>query len=147
MPVFLLVVACLIFSCNEQQQGSENSGVAVKRKVAACYRYINNHDTIILKTINVNGFITGTLVYNLYEKDKNKGTIQGVMKGGILIVNYTFFSEGIKSERQVAFKKDDENFIEGYGNAEDKDGKTVFKNIDSLTFSRSVILKPYDCDQ
>ena len=147
VSVFLIAIACLIFSCNSQQQESENSKAPVQEKVADCYHYINNKDTIILKTINVNGFITGTLIYNLYEKDKNRGTIQGAIKRGLLIADYTFLSEGTKSIRQVAFKKDGENFIEGYGDIEDKDGKTIFKNIDSLTFSSRVILKPYDCEK
>ena len=147
VSVFLIAIACLIFSCNSQQQESENSKVPVQEKVADCYQYINNNDTIILKTINVNGFITGTLVYNLYEKDKNRGTIQGAIKRGLLIADYTFVSEGTKSVRQVAFKKDGENFIEGYGDAADKGGKMIFKNIDSLTFNSRAILKPYDCEK
>ncbi|MDQ2862476.1 MAG: hypothetical protein M3R50_02290, partial [Bacteroidota bacterium] len=65
----------------------------------------------------------------------------------VLIADYTFFSEGTKSVREVAFKKDGENFIEGYGDAEDKDGKMIFKNAASLAFSSSVILKPFDCDK
>ncbi|MDQ2864220.1 MAG: hypothetical protein M3R50_11355, partial [Bacteroidota bacterium] len=83
VPAFLAVIACLIFSCNNQQQESENSKAPVEEKSANCYRYINNKDTIVLTTVNVKDFITGTLVYNLYEKDKNTGTIQGKMKGDV----------------------------------------------------------------
>ena len=106
---------------------------------------LNNHDTVILKTIDVNGIITGTLVYNLYEKDKNRGTIQGKMKGDLLIADYSFTSEGTFSVRQVVFKKSDTTFIEGYGDIEDKNGKTIFKNTDSLDFTNSIILNEYDC--
>jgi hypothetical protein len=144
-PVFLLAIACIVFSCNNQRQQSATNEKPGESNLLNCYQYINNNDTIILKTVNVKGFITGTLVYNLYEKDKNKGTIQGSMKGDVLIADYTFFSEGMKSVRQVAFKKIGSNFIEGYGDVEDKNGKMIFKNPDSLTFSKSVILRPFDC--
>ena len=142
---FLAAITCIVFSCNNQQQQSATNEKPDENNLLNCYRYINNNDTINLKTVNVKGFITGTLVYNLYEKDENKGTIQGSMKGNVLIADYTFFSEGMKSVRQVAFKKIGSNFIEGYGDVEDKNGKMIFKNPDSLTFSQSVILKAFDC--
>jgi hypothetical protein len=110
-----------------------------------CYRYIHNRDTVLLNTIYINGSVTGTLVYNFYEKDKNKGTIQGKMTGDILFADYSFSSEGIQSVRPITFRKIGENFIEGYGETENTNGKTFFKDPDSLNFAHSIVLKPYDC--
>jgi hypothetical protein len=137
----------LLISCNNQPQESKVSIPSSKTSPLNCYKYINSNDTIILKTIYINGFVTGTLVYNLYQKDKNMGTIQGQMKGELLIADYSFISEGVQSVRQVAFKKHGKTFIEGYGETEYKKGKTTFKNIDSLDFNHSIVLSGIDCDK
>ena len=134
-------------SCGSQPQESKENIPSTNASPLVCYRYIDKADTIILKTIYVNGFVTGTLVYNLYQKDKYSGTIQGQMKGELLIADFSFFSEGVKSVRQVAFKKKGKNFIEGYGETEDKNGKTTFKNIDSLNFTHSIVLREVDCEK
>ena len=150
MALKILIFLCalsFIVSCGSQPQESKENIPSTNASPLVCYRYIDKADTIILKTIYVNGFVTGTLVYNLYQKDKYSGTIQGQMKGELLIADFSFFSEGVKSVRQVAFKKKGKNFIEGYGETEDKNGKTTFKNIDSLNFTHSIVLREVDCEK
>ena len=72
---------------------------------------------------------SGTLIYNFFENNTEPlAGLKGRFAGG----NYSFISEGTASVRQVAFKQDDE-WVEG-GDAEEKDGKTVFKSLDSLVF-------------
>jgi hypothetical protein len=95
--------------------------------------------------VSVDGFINGTLVYNYFEKDKNKGTLQGRMKGELLIADYTFASEGVESVRQVVFKQHGDTFTEGYGEVQVINGKSSFKNLDSLDFGHSFILRKIDC--
>lgn len=141
---FLCAINCIV-SCGSQPQKSKENIPSTNAGSLVCYRYISNTDTVILKTIYVNDSVTGTLVYNFYQKDKYSGTIQGQMKGELLIADFTFFSTGVKSVRQVAFKKKGKNFIEGYGETEDKNGKTTFKNIDSLNFTHSIVLVQADC--
>ena len=138
-------VVSFFSSCADQQQSSKTNEKAEETKSISCYRYINNRDTVILKTALINGFLTGILEYKFYEKDRNQGTIQGKMNGDILFADYSFSSEGTVSRRQVAFKKIGENFVEGYGETQNINGKEVFKNTDSLDFTHSVILQPYDC--
>ena len=70
------------------------------------------------------------------------GPIQGGMRGDVLLANYTFFSEGVSSIRQIAFKKEQDYFIEGFGANGDK---TVFKDPGSLQFNDAVKLKAVDC--
>ena len=86
------------------------------------------------------------LAARLFEKDKNTGTIQGNMQDSLLVADYTFMSEGTTSVRQVAFKKTANGFVEGYGDVEDKDGKMIFKNVDSLTFNNTSVLTEIDCE-
>src|SRR6478672_6051619 len=141
-----LLIICLVFSCNQQQNPPAPEKNLPKINSTNCYRYITNKDTVILKTTDANGMVSGTLFYNLYQKDKNSGTIQGKMKGDLLIADYSFNSEGVTSVRQVAFKKTGNTFIEGYGESVEENGKMNFKNADSLDFSHSFRLVAYVCE-
>ena len=69
------------------------------------------------------------------------------MRGDTLVADYTFNSEGIESVRQVAFLKKGDQLLEGYGDVEQKDNKTVFKNISTLSFGQSTIFNKTDCKQ
>jgi hypothetical protein len=100
----------------------------------------------MLKTISAGDFITGLLVYNIYQKDKNTGTIQGSMQGDLLVADYSFNSEGVNSVRQVVFKKLGKVFEEGMGEMKEYDNKIIFTNIDSLHFNDSIVLKEFQCE-
>jgi hypothetical protein len=141
-----LFIIGLVLSCNEQQKEPVPGQNLPKTNSTNCYSYITSKDTVILKTTNANGMVSGSLFYNLYQKDKNSGTIKGKMKGDLLIADYSFNSEGVLSVRQIAFKKTGNTFVEGYGESEEKNGKMIFKNADSLDFSHSFKLVAYDCE-
>lgn len=145
----ILILGSFLVSCNSQEKKSEqvSSEQGETKKVAPinCYRYASNSDTITLKVIHVGNSITGTLVYRLKEKDKNKGTIQGEMKGDILVADYTFTSEGTQSIRQIAFKLEGNSFVEGYGDIVTNNNKIGFKNLDSLRFNPTMKLTEIDC--
>jgi len=138
--IHFLIFASLFISCNSQNEETEKTSSqqvkSTRPSPISCYRYATATDTIILKVIHVGNLVTGTLVYILKEKDKNKGTIQGKMKGDILVADYTFMSEGIQSIRQIVFKKEGSSFVEGYGD---------FKNIESLNFNTSMKLAEVAC--
>ena len=144
-----IIILGLLMSCNSQQEASVNKDLPASEVKATatnnCYQYATAADTIALKITHQGDSITGTLVYKLKEKDSNNGTIRGVMKNNVLIADYTFMSEGIQSVRQVAFKSEGNSFIEGYGDGIDQDGKFMFKNSDSLTFSSSIKLSEVVC--
>lgn len=136
----ILLLAGLFASCNSQDEktdktSSEQAGTN-KSSSINCYSYASANDTVYLKVVHTGDSITGTLVYRLKEKDKNQGTIRGNMRGDILIADYAFMSEGIQSTRQVAFKKEANSFVEGYGD---------FKNIDSLKFNSFMKLVEVAC--
>jgi hypothetical protein len=139
----------MLISCNSEEKKVEDKESKQSEPNASslinCYQYTTGSDTIILKLIHVGKSITGALVYKLKEKDKNKGTIQGYMRDNVLIADYTFLSEGVQSVRQVAFKLEGNSFIEGYGDNISQNGKIIFKNLDSLSFSSSVKLREIAC--
>lgn len=111
-----------------------------------CYLYIKNRDTVSLTLTSDGNKHKGELTYNLFEKDKNAGKVSGEMKGDTLMMDYTFNSEGTTSVRQIAFLKRGNQLIEGYGAAEEKDGKMVFKATQNLDFSSNgITLTKTDC--
>jgi hypothetical protein len=145
---------CVVFflltqSCNNKSSDNSKSEphtkTTGKESPINCYWFASPNDTIILKVVHVGASITGTLVYMLHEKDKSVGTIQGNMRGDLLVANYTFMSEGARSVRQIAFKKVDNFFIEGYGETITVNNSVIFKNIDSLHFDNHFKLNEINC--
>jgi hypothetical protein len=150
MKVFnILIFAALLASCNTQVKDSEitsSKQTEQKKKSGAnCYAYVSKSDTVTFNVTHIGDSISGYLAYSYKEKDKNKGTIRGIMKDGLLVADYTFISEGIQSIRQVAFKLIGDSFVEGYGESFIQDDRSYFKNIDSLNFDSSFKLKEIGC--
>lgn len=110
-----------------------------------CYQYIKNRDTATLSINKGDNTITGNLGYNLYEKDKNAGTISGLIKGDTIIADYTFQSEGTQSVREVVWLKQGDKLIEGFGDVKEVGGKTKFKDISKLNFSNSIVFTKTIC--
>ena len=84
-------------------------------------------------------------MYQLKEKDQNKGTFKGILNGDILMVTYTFQSEGTESTREIAFKIIDNLLIEGYGEQITEGTSSRFKDAKSINFSSTMPLTKKDC--
>ncbi|SDG93896.1 hypothetical protein SAMN05421827_11370 [Pedobacter terrae] len=110
-----------------------------------CYQYIKNRDTATLSLKTIDNKLTGTLGYNLYEKDKNAGTIAGIVKGDTIIANYIFQSEGKTSIREVAFLKKGNQLAEGFGDVQEVNGESKFKDQSKLKFDGSMTFEKIDC--
>ena len=145
----ILILAVLLAACNTQVKETETSTSAKAEKENTsgtnCYLYAGLSDTVSLNLNHLGDSVTGTLVYNFKEKDKNTGTINGRMNGNILIAEYTFLSEGIQSCRQVAFKLEGDKFIEGYGESYSRNDRFFFKYPDSLNIDSSFKLSEIIC--
>jgi hypothetical protein len=151
--LFILLIIVLTISCNANEPSSKTNGT-IKQELKAiknnrlpdviCFS-TTGKDTAILKINISENLASGTLIYKLFEKDSNKGKLEGKLYGDTLIANYKFMSEGVESLRQVAFLIKDSVATEGYGDVEEKDGKMVFKDWKSLDFKNGLILKKVDC--
>ncbi len=149
--LILVAVSCIFISCNnnstEATNAEDTANAVSDTKTDYCYAYFVNKDSVFLH-INISGnIVTGDLKYSLFEKDQNKGTLQGTMKGDTLIAEYKFLSEGTESTREVAFLKKGNDFAEGYGDVEENNGKMIFKNTGALNFGNNMILKEVDCEK
>ncbi|WP_225869516.1 hypothetical protein [Pedobacter psychroterrae] len=157
--LLLTTFALLALACNsekkEEQRDDSTSitatdttlvpSVPVEEKVTECYSYIKNRDTATLKINTENEELTGNLAYKLFEKDSNKGTIAGEMKGDTIIAEYIFNSEGRSSIREIVLLRKDGKLYEGYGDVEERKGKMVFKDRSKLKFGDAIVFSKTDC--
>ncbi len=141
----LPVIVLLLSACNNNSTEPTTSPVVAEEKKIApehsCYVYTSAKDTVNLHLQTSGNIVTGDLAYNYFAKDKNTGTIQGNMKGDTLVAEYKFMSEGTESIREVVLLKKGNDFVEGYGDAEEKNGRMIFKDTSGLNFNSNLILK------
>lgn len=157
LPVILLTG--IIAGCSSDENGGKIAdstsitttdttlipAVPVQEKVTECYIYTKNKDTATLTLNTQHEELTGTLNYRLFEKDANKGTISGEVKGDTIIAEYIFDAEGMRSVREVVFLRRDGKLYEGYGDVEEKKSKTVFTNRAKLKFGDAIVFSKTDC--
>ncbi|WP_316847539.1 hypothetical protein [Pedobacter psychrodurus] len=147
------VAALFMASCQggtaKKTQAKIDSTIVTNAEAAPgalqCYQYIKNRDTATLSLKTEDNKITGTLGYNLYEKDKNSGTIAGMVRGDTIIANYTFQSEGQTSVREVAFLKQGDQLVEGFGDVQEVKGEVKYKDLTKLKFNGSMAFGKVDC--
>jgi hypothetical protein len=114
---------------------------------APCYLYMNGNDSIIMEMTITDKYVNGQLTYNLYEKDKEVGSIAGELHKDTLIADYVFSSGGRnRSIREVVFLVTESALIEGHGEMVYLGDKTIFRNRKTLSFSGNVILKKGNCN-
>lgn len=147
---YFLLLGALAFSagCTTKKSEQTDTSQPVATNVVeapACYSSVMGQDTMRLYLENTGEVVIGDLTYNFYEKDDNQGTLRGQMRGDTLLADYTFMSEGIESVRQIVFLKKDGGFVEGYGDAEDRDGKMIFTNTAALDFTSGTVFAKVPC--
>lgn len=146
----ILVTLCVIIlgSCNNSSEKTrETKETATKaNESVTCYEYAKGSNKVRLSIVISDNIVIGDLLFEYYQKDKNKGTIQGEMKGDTLFADYRFMSEGVNSIREVAFLRKGNVWVEGYGDVEEQNGKFVFKNNAALTFNNYMVLHKVSCN-
>ena len=101
----------------------------------------NNKDSATMKLFVKDNMVSGNLTINLFEKDKNNGALNGIIKDSLLIADYTFQAEGMTSVREVVFKINGNELYEGYGEVTENGDKVSFKNISQLQFHNYAFTK------
>ena len=149
--VVLSILTVALFSCKKNKKNLEEKVVQEKdikaqSKIIECYEYIKNNNTIKAQLVFNDKNVSGDLNYNLFQKDKNSGTISGTINGDTIFADYTFSSEGTESVRQVAFLRKNKTLIEGYGQSKEINQKLVFKDIKKLSFTSTLILLETTCN-
>lgn len=115
---------------------SPQTPIVVTDSIVGCYVATLGKDVYSLKIIAQQGeLFEGTLVFKNFEKDSSSGTFKGTYKGGILLGDYSFQSEGTNSLMQVIFKKSGDDFVRGYGDVT-ADG-TRFADLNTINYDSS----------
>ncbi len=142
--VMFFLISC---TSNKPQSAQTNAdeGAEIMIPESGCFALLTDKDTILLKIEVFPNVVTGVLKYQLSEKDKNEGTIEGRLEGNTVFADYTFYSEGVTSVREVAFLLNGDHVMEGFGDMEEHDGKMVFKDKARIDFSTGIRLTQIDC--
>jgi hypothetical protein len=135
MRALLLILIFFTVSCNNETEKTitEADTLTVLPPSAEdpahfCYEYITNQDTVQLELVVGPGdMVGGDLLYQIGGKDRNKGTLKGIIFMDTILADYTFMSEGVKSVREITFLRADSSLTEGYAAMEEADGKLQFK--------------------
>lgn len=149
--ITILLTALAFISCKDEvieplaAPTVQEEMVANESKII-CYQGIIKKDTVNLKLHFEEGQdVKGELAYLFFEKDRNNGTLVGQMSGDTLRGNYTFLSEGKESSREVVFLRKGKIIIEAYGDVEEIEKKTVFKDPKKLYFDSATVLTEVEC--
>ncbi len=84
-----------------------------------------------------NGEVAGSLSFKNYQKDSSSGSFVGTYANEMLVGDYEFDSEGMHSIRQVAFKKVDTGFQEGFGDVAMEGNRESLKDLSNLSYDTS----------
>ena len=138
VALFLLTTACQPGATTQETTASS---------VAGCYAFEQNNSRVTAHLEAAEDSVKGRLRYDFYEKDDNEGEFAGTMRGDTLLGVYTFYSEGQESQREVAFLRQDDRLVEGYGNAQPENGVLRFDALSQLTFGQGVVLTKTECTE
>ena len=105
--------------------------------LSGCYEMTLKRDTVFLQLDVTDTLVSGTLIFDFYEKDRNEGSLKGVLRNDQIIGFYTFQSEGIQSVREVVFKIHNQTLLSGFGALEEQNGRLVFKDKNGLQYQTS----------
>jgi hypothetical protein len=153
--VFISALFFLFISCNNYESdkagivndtlNNHSPGSNNASGLAGCYKMVQQKDTALLNLNVLDSNVSGKLQYRRFEKDRNDGTISGVVRGSLIIANYTFQSEGISSVRELVFSIRGDSLFEGYGEITVKNDSAKFVNTAQLKFMMAGFVK-VDCE-
>ncbi|MEH0155553.1 hypothetical protein V6R21_15510 [Limibacter armeniacum] len=110
-----------------------------------CYTSLDGKNDVELKLVISGNHVAGDMDYHLEGKDLNSGVVDGEFLGDTLKLIYRFESEGVESEREILFLKQEGKLAEGYGPMEQEGGNMVFTDWEAVEFGKGIILKKEDC--
>jgi hypothetical protein len=140
--IFLVIPSILFWSCGSTPKTEEK--VVSDNSTSSCYGSYTDKDSVFLKLTITGDRVVGDLTYKLYEKDRNRGTFEGVLQGDTIFASYQFQSEGKTSTREVAFLKKENQLVEGFAPM-DSTG-THFMSKRDLDFA-GIVLMPDECHE
>jgi hypothetical protein len=131
----LLFIGFFLLSCNDESKTSAAAAVpdtvnttppVVDTITPGCYSQLSGRDTSLLQVTTTSGVVSGTLSYNIYQKDRNDGSFQGELVGDTLRGWYLFKSEGVMSVREVTWQVKGDQLWQRIGEMTEKNDTMMF---------------------
>lgn len=147
-----LLLLCFCIGCADNTGGTTDTSVVEQADTLAvapangCYRLIVKRDTMVVNIQQQGNAITGSMVFDNYEKDGSSGTIQGTIEGDIIKVWYDFQSEGMRSFMEVYFKLQQESLIRGLGTVATRGDTSFYSNPADIRFTEEMVYRKISCD-
>lgn len=150
--LLILGTAVLLASCTSAESEKEKTVTTtptttdtVVKDLSGCYRMTIGKDTALLNLKAEGKIMNGSLVYDRFEKDDNKGTFKGVLEKDKIKGWYTFFAEGQTSVREIYFKVVGKNLCESYGDIALKHDTAYFKYPGAVNYEEQHPFLKTDC--
>lgn len=155
MPSFIIFfLLLLLYACNNRSTSTEVEDAATAGSVHAgaadtlvtgvqpfvltgCYEMTMKKDSAFLDLQVEDTLVSGTLDFNFFEKDRNRGTLKGVLRNDRILADYTFSSEGVTSVREVIFLIKNGTLLNAYGALKEQGGKLVFADREDLQYGEA----------
>lgn len=111
---------------------------------AHCYLWQQQKDSIWLELRTTGDSLRGWLRFGFHEKDNSYGAVAGTWYGDTAIAIYTYYSEGIKSQSEIALLRQGGRYLLGSGPQAEREGSMVFTDRRTISFNHP--LEPVSCD-
>ena len=156
--IFFILLSGKLFSCNNDETNYQSdidkpadSGKVISSDVgekpawdvSGCYMKIIGRDTAILMLEQKGNKLSGKMLYDNYEKDGSRGTVNGTEEKEIIKLWYNFQSEGMHSVMEVYFKKENGRLLRGVGSMDVKTDTTYFTS--GINYSDKEAFNKVDC--
>ena len=147
-----LLLICFCIGCADNSTEPTDTSVTDQPDTtqvagaSGCYRLIVKRDTMVVTLQQQGNAITGSMVFDNYQKDGSKGTIQGTIEGDIIKVWYDFQSEGMRSYMEVYFKLQQESLIRGLGTVATRGDTSFYSNPADIRFTEEMVYQKISCD-
>lgn len=152
--VLLAGVAYYSFTNNAEEENlSSDQDVTTETEdyseILGCYEAGRDRDvyTMTIENVSEAGEVSGNLEFDNYQTDSSEGPFEGSYDGEHLYGLYTFSSEGMESVMEVAFERQGEDFVRGFGEVSD-DG-TMFVDRETISYESSELslFEKVDCTE
>jgi hypothetical protein len=153
--ILTLSILITLLSCKSKTAESSNVSTSSTDTVAVainkqeeieapmCFLFAENKDSTMVRLYFDGENVTGNMDWLPNEKDGAYGTLQGKIKNGKIIADYSYTIEGSEQVEEKIFVLNGEILEEKSGELEDKNGKLVIKDPSKVTTQTT--LKKVDC--
>jgi hypothetical protein len=122
----VVLVALYLASCGERS--TKTDVITSAQADTLCFQQIMNLDSTFLQLIFTDSLVTGELAVLPFEKDRARGTLNGIRSGNEITADWQRSGEGITQSYQVIFTLEGDSISWWEGERIQKDGKWILND-------------------